>query len=581
MKSIFKLQKKLTLTLLLLLSLTGLAYNSNISEVKFASAAPPPPCTPIGTTKDMKVDFGALGDGITDDSQAFKRASDWINANWSASSSIKIVVPAGTYVVGHQIRKGDIWNYGTGSINNQSQSYLGVRVFDLMQANNVIIEGAPNMGTRIIYKNGLIYGGYRTDIDQTCTARGTCNNCPNWNDVATVGTFIFLDQCSCISVSNFWVEGRYNMCDRKGMVGECGTIQLEYDGILISGGSDIDISNVTCANFGRDGLMSYYTNGSNVTNLTLNNFISSGNGRQGYSLVSGINVMATNCDFILTGDIKDGAIYPGNPQAGVDIEPDQGGVVNNCKFIKCRMTANRSYAFTTNNYFPSKITLDSCFLSSLNGYALWPSGMIQSTIKNSTILGKVTHVLGSSPSDPLIIENNFFTDWFGSWDTPVTTIWAQNNLPNGSYMFDLPNNDNKYYFFKDNTIELHHSKLLWTNGNNVASERVWENNTFNFSSTDLLDNTQGYPDTYDSGLFGHLGQFRNCTLFGNQFNDLTPTLNRNQTFYIQVKAQASPHPSTDNVTDGMNFWGPDSGPYGQIEYNPNWLNGWGRNIGFW
>lgn len=563
----------------LVIALVFLCFRISASKAGLSMTLPPPPCSvPIGVTKDMVIDFGAIGDGFTDDSKAFKRASDWINANWSSSSAIKITMPSRTYKVGHQVKKGEIWNYGTGSVNNTSQSYLGIKVFDLVGASNVIIEGN---GSQIVYQNGLMYGGYRTDTESPCTAHGSCNSCPNWNDVATVGSFVYLDQCSCVSVSGFWVEGRYNMCQRQGMVGECSSIQLEYDGILIAGGADIEISNVICTNFGRDGLMTYYK-GSDVTNLTLNNFISSGNGRNGYSLCSGVNVTANNCDFILSGNIKEGAIYAGNPQAGLDIEPDQGGIASNCSFTNCKMSGNSSYAFTTNNYYPSNITLDSCLFSSLTNWALWPSGMVNSKIKNSTVLGKVTHVRGNNASDHLLLENNFFTDWFGNWATPVLTTWAQSSQ-GPTNLLDLPNSDNTLYTFRGNTVDLHHSKLIVTNGNNVAADRVWENNTFNMSSADLLDNTNGYPSAYDVGNYGLLGQFKNCTLTGNQFIDTSPVNSQTNTFYIQVKAKNGvAHPATDNITDGTNYFGPDNGPYSQIPYSYNWFNSWwNRALGYW
>jgi|GEM_PF-2405061 len=554
-------------------------------------APPPPPCSlPISITKEMRVDFGAVGDGITDDSPAFKRASDWINANWSASSSIKIIVPAGTYVVGHQVRKGEIWNYGTGSINNTTQSYLGVSVFDLANASNVIIEGDVNMGTRIIYKNGLMYGGYRTDTDMPCIANnGSCgtNTCPVnplvGNPVATVGAFLFLTKCSCITVSNFWVEGRYNMCKRQGNVGECSSIQLQYDGILVAGGSDITISDITCTNFGRDGLMTYYSGGSNVTNLTLNNFISSGNGRQGFSLCSGINVTATNCDFILTGKIKDGAIYSGNPGAGLDIEPDQGGIASNCSFTNCRFSRNQSVGMITDNYYPDNITFDSCFFSSLHNHALWPNRMVNSVIKNSVIVGRVVKVGGSSSNDHLVFDNNLFTDWFGSWNAPTVT-WAQpGSTGGGGYLLNFGGPGvNNFVTFRNNNIQVRHSLFLFYDIGVPNTSRVWDNNTFTAFTADLANTTNGYPSAIPSG--GFIGHFKCCTARSNVFVDGNPSNSPSggPNVWFGVKAYNwGPHPS-DNITNGMNFWGP-WGPttYSHFFYNNNYLGGIPNNTGFW
>lgn len=580
----FKIFQKVLIIALAFAAKLPLMADKNVDKEECSSGtimAPPPPCgLPISITKEMRVDFGAVGDGITDDSKAFKRASDWINANWSASSSIKIIVPAGTYLVGYQVRKGEIWNYGTGSINNPSQSYLGVPVFNLTNASNVIIEGAPNMASRIIYKNGLMYGGYRTDTESPCTAYGACNNCPGGADVATVGPFLFLTKCSCITVSNFWVEGRYNMCKRQGMVGECASIQLQYDGILLAGSDNVTISDITCTNFGRDGLMSYYTAGTNCSDLTLTNFISSGNGRQGFSLVSGINVTATNCDFILTGNIKDGAIYSGNPGAGLDIEPDQGGTVSNCSFTNCRFSRNQSVGMISDNYFPSGLTFDNCFFSSLHGTALWPNRLVNSTIKNSVIVGRVFKVGGSGPSDHLLFDNNLFTDWFGSWDAPNTT-WAKPGV-NPGYLLNLGGPGvNNFVTFKNNTIEVHHGLFLYFDVGVPTSSRIWDSNTFRVNSNDLANSTMGYPACFVSN--GFLGHFKCCTLNSNQFTDATPSNSPTSgKYWIGVKfANWGPH-SSDNVSNGANYWGP-YGPslYTYFKYNNNWGGGYPFLTGFW
>ncbi|MCC6369590.1 MAG: hypothetical protein IT236_01155 [Bacteroidia bacterium] len=584
MKTFQLIKASLSTALVLLSCLTLLAANPEKPENVSAASVPPPApgCNlPISVTKDLVADFGAFGNGIYDDSPAFKRASNWINANWSTSSSIKITVPAGTYLVGKQLKRGETWNYGTGSVTNPAgasgHAYLGIRVFELLQAKNVIIEGAPGMATKIVYKNGLKYGGYRTDTELPCNARnaGCANQCQFiQSDVASVGTFLYMDRCSCVSASNFWVEGHYNMCDRKGNVGECSTIQLEYDGVLIAGGSDIAISDITCANFGRDGMMSYYTTNSNVTNLTLNNFVASGNGRNGYSLVSGANVSATNCDFVLSGLVQDGAIYSGDPQAGLDIEPDQGGTVNNASFLNCRFTKNHSYAFTTNGYYPSNITFDNCLFSAREGYALWPSGMNNSIIKNSTIFGKMVHVLGGGPGNNLVFDNNNITDWFGNWQTTVKPIWAL-TPGGGHYLLDFGDpTGNLYYSFTNNTINLHHSFLIFSAGvPNPTTDRLWDSNTFNFFTDDMYNTTNGHPQLWQGN--GFLGHFKSCALNSNQFIDVQPDPIPNTGVTYVISVNTGQNSIANCTTDGLNYWGPTGpGAFTFVKYNPAWLMTW-------
>jgi Pectate lyase superfamily protein len=52
--------------------------------------------------RDIKKDFGAKGDGRTNDHEAFRRAARFINAR---KGNVRLLIPAGTYIVGKVLDK--------------------------------------------------------------------------------------------------------------------------------------------------------------------------------------------------------------------------------------------------------------------------------------------------------------------------------------------------------------------------------------------------------------------------------------------------------------------------------------------
>ena len=130
------------------------------------------------------------------------------------------------------------------------------------------------------------------------------------------------------------MDGNNSKLNLGGVYGECNGYEIGHDGIDVFGSKNITIQNVTCNNFGRDGLMFGFSK-ENPDCIQLKNVTSNNNSRQGWSITAGSNISAVNCSFSGTG-----SVFYNNPGCGVDIEPESGGSCTKITFNKCKFLDN-------------------------------------------------------------------------------------------------------------------------------------------------------------------------------------------------------------------------------------------------
>jgi hypothetical protein len=94
--------------------------------------------------KDLKKDFGAVGNGSANDQAAFAKAADFFNqrAKTPASTGRVVHIPAGVYRVGQP---------NTGSLGS---------LFTLTNCRDLSILGADSATTEIHYADSLRYGAF-------------------------------------------------------------------------------------------------------------------------------------------------------------------------------------------------------------------------------------------------------------------------------------------------------------------------------------------------------------------------------------------------------------------------------------
>lgn len=301
---------------------------------------------------DVK-DFGALGDGTTNDTDSFNLASNRLQVD----SGGKLVIPVGEYVVGKQEYTG----LTTGV------AYTSSPIISISECSNPItIEGN---GAVIKAADGLRYGSF----DPSTGEPYTHGSSPFTNQNYAVGTYIAmlnLVNNYHVSIKNIKLYGNNENYIIGGPWGGGGR-QLPSTGIRLSGNKNVHIENVSTNNHGLDGvyyLDSISNRGDVINPLTMINVVSEYNGRQGLSVVGGKGGLILNSMFSNTG--KSSLASP--PAAGVDLEASFGYLVEDFTFIGCEMSNNSGVAMVADSGPGRNFLFKSCKFIGTTNRALWP-----------------------------------------------------------------------------------------------------------------------------------------------------------------------------------------------------------------
>lgn len=285
--------------------------------------------------KDLKKDFGAVGDGIASDQEAFQKAADFFNQRAktpAGTGPAVLTIPKGVYLVGRQNPLGGD----------------GIDVLKLVGCRNLTIQGADSASTEIRYANGVHYGAFDPAGQRPFEAptayfvdRGYA---------AIVGTCLVLLGCENVAVTGLAINGNVGKAVVGGHWGDTG-IQLGYDGIFVGDSRRITLRGLALHHFGRDGIqvlnhLAKSLDDAQADNILLENLTCHYNGRQGLSVTGVSGLRAVNCSFSHTGRVivaASGKALFSNPGAGVDLEPENG-FVKNVRLDNCRLVNNAGQA---------------------------------------------------------------------------------------------------------------------------------------------------------------------------------------------------------------------------------------------
>ena len=256
-------------------------------------------------------DFGAVGDGVTNDTQALKTAfavlGDYGN----------IVLPKGHYIVKPTANKqslikltglkGITIDLNGSTLEVATNGYPEFNLFELVDCENFVIT------------NGILKGDRLTHDYKT-----------------TAGTHAFGYGVFCKSSLNYWLDDGGTPSDT-----------------LKCGGK---ISNCEIYNFTGDGIVT--KNGMSPDTIKIENCTIHHCRRQGVSILDSDTVILDNCHIHHIGTFD--GINGASPMSGIDIEPDSGTLNVNSVVIKNTIIEDitRDSIISGAKYLTQKITLE-------------------------------------------------------------------------------------------------------------------------------------------------------------------------------------------------------------------------------
>jgi len=315
--------------------------------------------------------FGAKGDGVTNDSAAFRAAASYIESKGGGH----LFIPPGTYIVGEQVHEEGVYPY-----------YQDQEIFHVTGINGLIIEG-QNATLKIA--DGMHYGSFDPDTGERYDPPEGGFTDPNYE--AAIGNVITIEDCKDVIIKNITIDGGIRNAIIGGYWGD-GGIQLRASGISIIGESSrVCLINVKSSYCGLDG---FYigTTGSQISML---NCLSSYNGRQGLSITGGFNIEIRDCKFINTGraiNVGEGSEFHSSPGAGVDIEPSSAQLAENITFINCVFDNNVGCGMVMDSgqEYVSRITVVGSLFRGQTTWSLWAKQK-DLVVVNSRIEGSAVH----------------------------------------------------------------------------------------------------------------------------------------------------------------------------------------------
>lgn len=272
----------------------------------------------IDTTIINIKDFGAKGDGITDDYEALLKASQYLN---KIGTGILLFPKGKYYIAQFQSRTNTFSNIIFKNCN-------GLKIIG--DSAQIIVNGDFDRSSD--YKKGQFSYSYSNEIIP-----------------------FFFDACKNVFISGFNISGGVANMRKDDNVSEGGGHLL-----VLQSCKNVTIKNMVFQGAQSDGI--YIGGGSTPdSNVSMDNCVTTNNGRQGMSITFLTGGFFKNCQFLNTGITK-GKYGFFKPAAGVDIEPNQslpktGDIV----FESCLFKNNLGgQFFCTSPLSTSDITIDSC-----------------------------------------------------------------------------------------------------------------------------------------------------------------------------------------------------------------------------
>jgi hypothetical protein len=322
-------------------------------------------------------DFGAVGDGTTNDTDAFAAASARINALGGGV----LVIPPGTYIIGKQTLAGA---FGLG------YAYAASTVLSFSGCTKPV--SVIGCGAILKFANGLKFGSYHP---VTGAVYSPSLPFTNYDYQAVVGNAISFVNCVSVTVEDLEIDGNIANLALGGLWGDTGR-QIAAYGLYAYDNKNFHAKNIYTHHHGLDGVVIGYvglTETSDYYPHVLANVRSEYNARQGLSWVGGSSLTAIGCAFNYTGR----STFSSAPTAGLDIEAESS-VCRNGLFLNCEFKDNVGLGVVADSGDSANVTFINCKVVGTTNYATW-TRKPRYVFEDCLIAGTIVNPHGSA-TDP-------------------------------------------------------------------------------------------------------------------------------------------------------------------------------------
>lgn len=330
--------------------------------------------------------FGAKGDGRTNDTRAFARMSQHVNARGGG----EIVLRPVTYVVGAE----------QPSDGSTKRSFDPSDIIHLTNCNGpVTIEGN---GATLRCAAGLRYGRFNRETGEPLPDPDHID--ATGNAVPYVG-MIHIENCGdTVTVNHIELDGNIQAMRIGGRDARSGW-QSGGTGLRLTGNRGAElVSRVNSHHHPQDGMITVpvfdRVGSTEVSDSTFDY-----NGRQGCSITGGRNFKFARCKFRHTGR----AVLHSNPGAGVDMEAESSPI-ENVAFSNCEFADNTGFGTVSGHRRSSNISYASCKFIATTNLGVWPDSPM-TRFTNCLFVGTINHEHPSpDPAEASQFFNCTFTD---------------------------------------------------------------------------------------------------------------------------------------------------------------------------
>jgi hypothetical protein len=383
--------------------------------------------------------FGARGDGVTNDTDAFARLAEQVVRQGGGA----IALNKTTYLVGRQVQ---------GTVARTGYAFEPDKILDLVGLTRpLVIRGN---GARLKCAPGLRYGTF-----DPATGAKTRHPMPyiKLGELATPYRFMIrIERCSGpVEITDIELDGNVGALAIGGQYGDTGW-QIPSTGLgLINNSGTEKVARVYSHHHAQDGILIDgvdRSRGSAAASL-IEAVRCEYNGRQGCSLVGGRGYAFRNCRFNHTGR----SAVRSAPGAGVDIEAEAGKKVRELAFSNCEFSNNIGQGMVADTGDSEGASFAGCTFIGTSNWSAWPRKP-RFRFSRCTFVGPLVHAFG----DPDPERAGQFHDCTFRDDpalSPTGAVYGGTNRDRP--IADLPSNRN-VLFNRCKFLLTHEAVLPWS-----------------------------------------------------------------------------------------------------------------------